>query len=188
MPGEGIRRPPLLEKLAQGRLRATGIVEQGPRPAVEARNAGEHPQVAGIDDPAALREQPVQAARRVQEPAAPAVDRERHIGRVAVHPQLGEQPDEVGIGPVVVSRMRTQPLGKTSSSRRSWLTKEYRPGKGVLDVTLVEQLAIGTSKTNARIIVDLVDRDTTPASSSAVWLLPARQPDQQFMRILSERG
>jgi hypothetical protein len=91
-----------LEVFAEGHVVAEPACFQvGDALAVEAQNVVHHAQEARRDQIPTLREQHVEIAAGVFEAAVFVAHAEAHRGRPAADPQLVEQGDEIGIGPVV---------------------------------------------------------------------------------------
>ena len=91
------------QELAPRRSGLLGARQHSPRRPVEAGYLSQHPQVPRVDGPPALGEQAVESDSAGVGQAAPvAGDAHAHQRRAGLHAQLAEQPQQVGVGPLVV--------------------------------------------------------------------------------------
>ena len=97
---------PGAQELAQGHEPAVGRVgrrQEPPRGTVETLHLHQHAQKAPIHHIAGLGEHTTESARpRVLEPTPLAPHRHAHVGGLRLHLQLGEEPEQIRVGAVVV--------------------------------------------------------------------------------------
>ena len=102
--GEVRREPARAQELAQRHVvGCSGPLEQRPRPAVEAWDGGEHPQVRRVGEVAGGRDDAAPAERsRPLQPGAAVADGHRHLGVLGRDAELGEQAEQHRVGALVV--------------------------------------------------------------------------------------
>ena len=88
---EGRGEAALAQERAEGRAAAPVASSRASARAVEARDLGEHAQVARVERPAALGEEAVQPPARVLEAAGAAAHGEAHVRGLPLDPQLRQE-------------------------------------------------------------------------------------------------
>ena len=128
--GKRFTEPPRLEKVAERLAFGVRRPEQRGRLAIEAHDLSKQGEVRGPHQVPPLREEPVDAAAAVFEPAPPARHRERHVRVARGDAELAEQPHQVRIGAVVVHQEAGIERARRRSARSTSTVLVWPPSLG----------------------------------------------------------